>query len=189
MSKKNNISLSEILKSIDEESATGTGASFSPGQGEQYATPKTFDRKKINRKKIKEDVSYTPDKAKSLLEQYDKDFSNYQSQAERLFNIVQGFSLGDLLEQGGEDKLDKISDTIEKLQNKVTDIYDNCENIAEDMYDNGENDLKNLGRTISSKYHKLDIHLHAMWMFTKNIYGASIDMKEDDLNNLIKYKK
>ena len=31
-----------LRKHLDEESSTGTGASFSAGQGEQYATPKAF---------------------------------------------------------------------------------------------------------------------------------------------------
>lgn len=34
-----------IHKQLDEESSTGTGASFSAGQGEQYTTPAAFTKK------------------------------------------------------------------------------------------------------------------------------------------------
>lgn len=43
---KKGIGDKEIAPNIDEESATGTGGSFSGGQGEQFATPFAFVRKK-----------------------------------------------------------------------------------------------------------------------------------------------
>lgn len=42
--------LKEILKGIKEGSTTGTGASFSAGQGEQYASPRAFG--KVNTKAL-----------------------------------------------------------------------------------------------------------------------------------------
>ena len=36
-------------ETLAEESSTGTGASFSPGQGEQYATPFAFSKKGDNK--------------------------------------------------------------------------------------------------------------------------------------------
>ena len=39
-----------VKEMLDEISATGTGASFTPGQGAQYATPHAFSKnKKDNR--------------------------------------------------------------------------------------------------------------------------------------------
>lgn len=48
------ISISEYIEylkggDLEEANVTGTGASFNPGQGGQYATPKAF-KKKINKK-------------------------------------------------------------------------------------------------------------------------------------------
>ena len=34
----------EVLHELNEISATGTGASFTPGQGAQYATPNAFSK-------------------------------------------------------------------------------------------------------------------------------------------------
>ena len=38
--------IQEVLQELNEMSATGGGASFTPGQGAQYATPKAFGKKK-----------------------------------------------------------------------------------------------------------------------------------------------
>lgn len=38
--------IQEVLQELNELSATGGGAGFTPGQGAQYATPKAFDKKK-----------------------------------------------------------------------------------------------------------------------------------------------
>ena len=35
----------EVLQELNELSATGTGATFSPGKGAQYATPYAFSKK------------------------------------------------------------------------------------------------------------------------------------------------
>jgi hypothetical protein len=184
MDLKNNISLLEMLRSIEEETSTGTGASFSAGQGEQYATPNAFKRKN----KIKEDLSYTTDKAKSLFEKHSKDLSNYESQAERFLNVVENFALGDLLEEGGEEKLDKIGDGIEAVSNKVSNIYDDLIRIGDDMEEQDES-LHDSAADLSSQYHKLYMHLVAMKFFVHNVYMASVNMKEDDYENLTKYKK
>lgn len=44
--------LKEVLK---EANVTGTGASFSPGQGEQYATPAAFGNAKRAKKTLTQD--------------------------------------------------------------------------------------------------------------------------------------
>jgi|TARA_R110000822_G_scaffold89055_3_gene205932 hypothetical protein len=38
--------IKEVLSELNEQSATGTGASFTPGTGAQYATPYAFSKKK-----------------------------------------------------------------------------------------------------------------------------------------------
>jgi len=51
-SKSTKTELMSIIKEVLREvSATGTGAGVTPGKGEQYATPKAFDKKKVHKKK------------------------------------------------------------------------------------------------------------------------------------------
>jgi len=56
----------EVMHELNEMSTTGTGASFSPGQGEQYATPNAFSkgRRKNNATKYAEKLGYKVAKQK-----------------------------------------------------------------------------------------------------------------------------
>ena len=45
--------IKEVLKELNEVSTTGTGASFSPGTGAQYATPNAFSKGKGKNKATK----------------------------------------------------------------------------------------------------------------------------------------
>lgn len=44
----------EVLHELNEQSSTGTGASFSPGQGAQYATPAAFTNRKKGSKRAED---------------------------------------------------------------------------------------------------------------------------------------
>lgn len=56
----------EVLQELNEISTTGTGASFTPGTGAQYATPFAFSKKgkKNNATKYAEKLGYTTVKTK-----------------------------------------------------------------------------------------------------------------------------
>lgn len=56
----------EVMQELNEMSTTGTGASFSPGQGAQYATPNAFlkGRGKNNATKYAEKLGYKVAKQK-----------------------------------------------------------------------------------------------------------------------------
>lgn len=58
--------IKETLRELREISATGTGASFSPGTGAQYATPYAFSKKagKNNATKYAEKLGYKTVKQK-----------------------------------------------------------------------------------------------------------------------------
>ena len=45
--------IKEVLKELNELSATGTGATFTPGVGAQYATPYAFGKKNKKNKATK----------------------------------------------------------------------------------------------------------------------------------------
>lgn len=56
----------EVLQELNETSTTGTGASFTPGVGAQYATPFAFGKKgqKNNAVKFAEKIGYKTVKMK-----------------------------------------------------------------------------------------------------------------------------
>lgn len=58
--------IKEVLHELNEISATGTGASFTPGTGAQYATPYAFSKKgkKNNATKYAEKLGYKTVKTK-----------------------------------------------------------------------------------------------------------------------------
>lgn len=47
--------LKEVMKELQEGNVTGTGASFSPGEGEQYATPRAFGKSHKGIQTLKKD--------------------------------------------------------------------------------------------------------------------------------------
>jgi len=56
----------EVMHELNEMSTTGTGASFTPGSGAQYATPNAFSKKgkKNNATKYAEKLGYNVVKTK-----------------------------------------------------------------------------------------------------------------------------
>lgn len=58
--------IKEVLHELNEISTTGTGASFTPGTGAQYATPYAFSKKgkKNNATKYAEKLGYKTVKTK-----------------------------------------------------------------------------------------------------------------------------
>lgn len=58
--------IKEVMQELNEISTTGTGASFTPGTGAQYATPNAFSKKggKNNATKYAEKLGYKVAKQK-----------------------------------------------------------------------------------------------------------------------------
>ena len=61
--------IKEVLKELNELSSTGTGATFTPGTGAQYATPYAFGKKNKKNKATKygEKLGYKTVKQKKRL--------------------------------------------------------------------------------------------------------------------------
>lgn len=182
------ISLKHILKEvIEEESVCGTGASIATGQGEQYATPKAFKKKLSAIKALEEDVDYTPEKSQELIAKYEKEFGNYESQAERLNNVFQAFSIGDLLEQGGEDKLNKIEDTAEHLHGKLNKIWSDLLSVQDSLEDDNK-DIRDKAVRMDIKYNKLYKYVWQIYNFSNKIRAVKDNLKDQDLKDLTQYK-
>lgn len=138
---------------------------------------------------VKEDVTYTPEKASEIIQKYEKEFSNYQSQVERLYNILQHFSIGDLLEDGGEDKVNNISNAGEKLYDKLHNIYSQITKVGDSFEDDYHGEIYTKCTDLEDKYVKLYNHVHRIHQFAYAIKNVKDDLDEDDLNDLINYKK
>lgn len=138
----------------------------------------------VLKKILKEDVSYTPEKANQILVKHKKDFDTYQTQAERMYNIMENFSVGDLLEPNGENKISKFSDTANALADKISNIGDELINIADN-----EDNLYDEAHDLASKYNKLYSHLWQMYNFTYKLVSIKNSLKDREIEELIKYKK
>ena len=89
----------DLLSSLLEEIATGTGSSFTPGAGEQIATPMAFGKKRSRKEKLKRlfirkgiseagvRISHTPEKIEQEYQKYSKELTVYQGRVERYINI------------------------------------------------------------------------------------------------------
>lgn len=196
---KKGIGDKEIAPNIDEESSTGTGASFSAGQGEQFATPFAFVRKKlkanegkslvgITKSILSEDVRFTKDKSKELLDKYEKDLEKYKSASKVLYGKFSSFSLGDLLEESNINDFKRVADAADKLFNKTDkdhlDVYDIGSNMYDEYDDNKDNEAYGLykhANDISSKYQDLANGLEII----KDISDELVQQ----IDTLIEYKK
>lgn len=116
-------------------SQTGTGASFTPGSGEQYATNRAFRKKK---KKLSEEVSYTPEKREQLYSSFEKAYDKYKSDVERYINVFKGFSIEELM--SSDQKALKIKSEGEALERKFNLAERTLDNIAY-QYDEEEDSV------------------------------------------------
>lgn len=177
--------LKEVVKKfigheLAEESATGSGASFSHGQGEQYATPNAFKKKQL-----KEDVTYTKDKVKDLLSKAKSDLSKYQSSAKILYGKFSGVSLGDLLEESGINEFKRIGDASEKFYKKVENegytLSDMSSNMYDEYSDNNDNEAYNLYKQINEledQYKNLEYGLEVIQDLSEVIISKIEHMTE-----------
>lgn len=142
-------------------------------------------------KVIKEEyATYTPEKAKELIDKYEKEFDTYRSQAERLYNVMDGFTIGDLLEDRGEDKLKKIHDAAYKLHDKANKLWNLLsDDIGADMSDQDERELSDKAREIGEKYNELYKFLYELQDFANKLADVKEDFGEDELKTLTNYKK
>lgn len=113
----------DVLISVDEASMTGTGSSFSPGTGEQYATPYAFNPNKnasgtsknyyykLGFKKVPKKIPNSGLEVKKLFEQDDETpAESFQKQRIEAFSKI-------------EDKLNDTYKLISNARNKTIDYY------------------------------------------------------------------
>ena len=172
-----------ILSSLLEEMTTGTGAVFTPGEGEQFATPNAFGKKKKVRirKGLSEagvEISLTPEKAKSEYDKYLKDFDGYKSKVERYINVVEAMDIKTIIED--TTKLDQIAKVGEKMTEELQKIEDILSDIQYDMYEAGDKEGSKKVSDLEGSYWKLKKSADSIYQLAEDIV---------DLVNKIKRKQ
>lgn len=175
-----------IRNKLKEMTGTGSGAAFSPGAGEQNNGPASFVGGK-RKKKLKETVSFTPEKRESIINDAEGKLKENESTFKRYANLVVSFSFMDLLENRG--KVDKAIQTGELLKSKFTKISEQCYDIAESYEDEGGHSDPNYKKAdeLSTKYDEL-----SMWSdkIKELVDAVELNLKQinndKDLINLLK---
>ena len=141
---------------------------------------------------LKEDVGYTPEKAREIIEKNKKDYHGYKDQADRLFNIFSNIALGDILVKGGNEQVKKIERTCEILEEKLRKIQNLLEDdISYDMEEAGEKELSEEASKLGNHYNHLNKHIDAIQSAASKIVDVIDDLEDnyDQLEHLNKYKK
>ncbi len=163
-----------IKKKIKEQTSTGTGGSFQSGSGgEQYTSALAFGgttdkkKKKKKSKKVDEGISFTPEKREEDYNKYKNNLQKEIDNVERYFNMFNGFSIEELL--NNLPKLKKFSETGEKM-------YETYEKISNKLEDHGgaydeEDDI-----TTSKKFDELSNEYNKLNKKCYDIYDMSSDI-------------
>ena len=126
----------ELIKLLLEDViTTGTGAAFTPGQGEQYATPFAFGKrggKKKRmpsiRKRIFEETEYTPEAGKVEYEKLNKALLEVTSRVDRFIKAFRGFSVESML--SNKSSVEKLKNLGERIWENLEDIHDTADDLA-----------------------------------------------------------
>lgn len=121
-----------MKKKLKEETATGTGGSFDAGSGEQFMSNAWVGGRK-KKKKIKESVSYTPEKRDEFYKEVQTKLKEYKGNLDKYMNIVAGLSLEDIVKD--EARIKKLIKAGETMSDKFNDIYNKLENFGFDYSD------------------------------------------------------
>jgi len=172
----NKFSLTYLLK---EENATGTGASFSPGSGEQYGSAKAFGKKKLLvRKKLKEDVSFSPEKREEFYKKCESEYSKSKQEVERYINIFNGFNMGEMMENIDKAKnFVKVGETIEK---KFESISKRLWDDADAWDEEGNHDEYSKTISLEDKYSKLQNSVYKIYDSMEDIIRLFEKLKDDE---------
>lgn len=137
---------------------------------------------------IKEDVTYTKDKAKELIEKYKKDLERYNSNAKLLYGKFSGITMGDILEESGIEEFKRIGEAAEKFYDKISNEYYKIGDIRSQMYDDYDDNqdreslsLSKQAEEISSKYRDLELGLEVIKEVSEKII--------EKLDHMIEYNK
>jgi hypothetical protein len=121
----------EIIKLLLEEViTTGTGAAFTPGDGPQYATPFAFGKGKkkkrmpIIRKRIFEEMEYTPELGQEEFKKFSQQVSEATSRVDRFLKAFEGMSVGSMI---------KNPSSVEQLASLGDRLWENLEKIHDDV--------------------------------------------------------
>jgi len=109
---------------------TGTGASFSPGAGEQFMSNAWVGGRK-KKKKIKESVSYTPEKREAFYKEAESKLDENKKNFEKYSNIVAALSFEEFITD--ENKIKKLIKAGEVMSDKFNDIYNKLEDFGMDF--------------------------------------------------------
>lgn len=164
-----------LLNRLLEDIGTGTGASFTAGAGEQFATPFVFKGKK--KKTISEvSVSYTPEKRKELYEKYLKEFPQYKSKVERYVNVFEAYDLKSILD--GIDKAEKFSKVGEALQEEISKIDSVLDDLQYEADEEGDKEMSDKFRELELSYYKISKVVDKVYQAMEDVVAVMEKVKE-----------
>lgn len=145
--------MKSVNKKIKEEVATGTGASFQAGPGEQSGSKYAWvggRKDKRKKKRLKEEISYTPEKKEQFYSESNQKLKGYQENLKKYLNVISGITLEDFLTD--EAKIEKIIDTGKKM----SEVFNKIHNKLEDMYDDEDEKFYDLANEYYILYNDSD---------------------------------
>lgn len=169
-----------LLKSLLEEMgtvSTGTGAAFTPGQGEQIASPFAFKKKK----KIKEatpDIVYSEELIDKIYAEHLKKLPEMQKKLERYLNVFEAYNVREIIED--TTKAEKLGQLGEQLYEQIYAMGSKIEDAkwsAEDLKD-GRKRYKELS-SLEDSYKGLADAAEAAYQAVNTIVEAIEKAKED----------
>lgn len=166
-------------KKISEMTGTGAGgASFTPGTGEQNYGPASFvGGHKKKKKRIKESVSFTPEKRESIYKDAETKLKGYQDSLQKYMNIISNLTLEDIIKN--PQKMKNIILTGEKLDEVTGKMYNQLDDMSADYDDEGDKQSSDKFSDLSNKYHDIERDAYDAAQLIQDIEYKIDDFRED----------
>lgn len=172
----------ELVKLLLEDViTTGTGAAFTPGQGEQYATPFAFGKRggkkkrmPIIRKKLFEDTPYTAEAGEDEYKKLSTAVAEATSRVDRFINSFKGFSIEKMI--SSPDSVEQLRKLGERLYDNLGELHDTADELAWKAEEAGDkqgytkySQLTNVCRGLQESLSNISSALEAIVKATENI--------------------
>jgi hypothetical protein len=181
----------EIIKLLLEEViTTGTGAAFTPGDGPQYATPFAFGKGKkkkrmpIIRKRIFEEMEYTPELGQEELNKFSQQVSEATSRVDRFLKAFEGMSVGSMIKNPSS--VEQLVSLGDRLWENLEKIHDDVDEFAWKAEEKGDretykkySDLTNVCRGLQSSLKGVGEALEAITKAAEKVSLSESELEED----------
>ena len=138
---------------------------------------------------LKEDVGYSAQKGQEIIKKAEEELPRLQENAHRLFNMLSGLTIGELLLENGKNDLKKIEKALEAIEKKVDGHKSLLEDLGSDMYDIGEKELSEEARRMDGEYWQFGRNIDSLKNIIDKLDSSLLNLDDEDIKGIQTFNK